>query len=97
MTAELLDKNKVIIAFQNAENQVYYNINYSSPSYTNNPIIDGLHDGLKQLIIDESSKIIKDVMSSFIANLTNELEKCSPDKYPCALCHENDTFIETSV
>lgn len=88
MTTELLDKNKVIEAIRKSKNNMYFGCT-PSPSISCN-VLESLNDSMRQMILEESKKIILEAFESFVTNLTIELEDCEPDKYPCALCCETE-------
>lgn len=85
----LLDKDKVIVAIRKARNNMYLGHADTSVTVTND-IFDSVNDAIKVMIAIEAKRLIIIAFDSFTANLINELETCEPDKYPCALCHEEE-------
>ncbi len=91
MTSKLLDKTKVQEALREAKN----NIRFRSQVLANlslNPIeafelgIDS--DSIRYAIHEESKMLIKEAFELFVDELIWRLDSCEPDRYPCALCHE---------
>lgn len=81
MKAKLLDKNKVIKALEKSHQNMWF------PLYSNTTpgIID---ESIRIMIHDQTKEMVEASLTSFIVNFAMELQNCEPDKYPCALCHE---------
>ncbi len=91
----LLDKDKVIGAIRKARNNMY--MGYTDTSVTvSSDIFDTVNDALRVMIATEAKKLIVIAFDSFTASLTTELQTCEPDKYPCALCHEEENENESN-
>ncbi len=86
----LLDKVKVIAAITKAKNNIYLGMS-PQPMHYGDDVIQSLNDGLKMMVHVEATKLIQLGFESFATNLIIELEDCEPDKYPCALCHEEES------
>ncbi len=87
MKSKLLDKDKVIKALHTVQGQMYI-----SEVYMGND--DPVSQSIKHMIHKETRLMILETFATFTMNLTIELDKCEPEKFPCALCHEEDTGPE---
>ena len=84
MKSKLLDRDKVIDAIELAEQRIFFTHNMSYNA-------DVLTDLIKKEVASETRTLIQEAFHSFAYELRTELLKCEPEKYPCALCHEEES------
>ena len=82
MNPKLLDKDRVIEALETAHRNMWL------PSMHNHENPDPVSEEIRILIHTESKRMVEEAFTSFVATFALQLESCEPDKYPCALCHE---------
>ena len=83
MRSRLLDKDKVIKALYAVQSQIYIADLYTG---TDDPV----SQSIRHMIHNEAAKMVQEASANFAMNLAVEHEQCEPDKFPCALCHEED-------
>ena len=84
MKSRLLDKDKVIKALRTVQDMQYIPDVYTG---SDNPV----SQSIRNMVHEETKIMVTEAFANFTMNLIIELDKCEPDKFPCALCHEEES------
>lgn len=88
MSATLIDKAKFQDALWEARQNIHFRTQFVG-HVSSNPM-EALNDSIRCLVHEEAKILIKEALELFIDDLTCRLDSCEPNKYPCALCHEEE-------